>query len=75
MQREIWFHKVLWSYMPCHLMGFVVMAAVIFPTIIAINLGQMALDALGYAGADWLAFPIFFIPAFLFLLRVSKRHS
>jgi hypothetical protein len=74
-RREIWFHKVLWSYIPCHWKGFAVMAAVIFPTVLAILAGQAALDAVGYASADWLPFPVFFIPALLFLLGVAKRHS
>jgi hypothetical protein len=74
-RREIWFHKVLWSYIPCHWNGFAVMAAVIFPTVLAILAGQAALDAVGYASADWLPFPVFFIPALLFLLGVAKRHS
>jgi hypothetical protein len=74
-RREIWFHKILWSYMPCHWKGLAVMAAVIFPTVVAIIAGQAALDAVGYASADWLPFPVFFIPALLFLLSVAKRHS
>lgn len=75
MQREVWFEKVVWSYMPCHWKGVAVMVAIILPTVAAIILAQMLLSSLGYAHADWLPFVIFFIPALLFLLGVAKRHS
>jgi len=74
-QREVWFDKVAWSYMPCHWKGVAVMAAVMLPAVVAIILGQMALDELGYGSVDWLPFPVFFIPALLYLLGVAKRHS
>ena len=74
-QRERWFQKVGCSYTPCHWKGFAIMAAVIVPTVAAILLGQKALDGLGYRSADELPFPIFFIPALVFLLGVTKRHS
>lgn len=75
MQAEIWFQKVAWGYMPCHWKGVAVMAAVIFPTVVAIILGQMALDHFGYGNAEWLPFAIFLIPALLFLFDIAKRHS
>lgn len=75
MQREVWFSNVAWSYMPCHWKGFAVMAVTIFPTVAAIVLTQRLLSSLGYGRAEWLAFVIFFVPAWLFLLGVAKRHS
>ncbi|AXB80022.1 hypothetical protein [Novosphingobium sp. P6W] len=75
MEHEIWFEKVGLSYIPCHWKGFAVMGAVLVPSLGAMFLGQLALDRLGYASADWLAFPTFFIPALFFLLGVAKRHS
>ena len=75
MQREVWFEKVTWSYMPCHWKGFAVMAVIIFPTVAAIILTQMLLNSFGYGHAEWLPFVIFFIPALSFLLGVAKRHS
>ena len=75
MQREVWFEKVGWSYMPCHWKGVAVMAVIIFPAIAAIMLGQMALESIGYGRADWLPFAAVFIPALFFLFRIAKRHS
>lgn len=75
MEREVWFEKILWSYMPCHWKGVAVMAAFIIPTVVAILAGQWMLDVIGYRSADWLPFPLFFFPAFFSLLVVAKRHS
>ncbi|WP_230769320.1 hypothetical protein [Sphingomonas sp. Leaf4] len=75
MQREVWFEKVAWSYVPCHWKGFAVMAAIIIPTVTAILLEQMTLNRLGYPNADLLAFAIFFVPALFSLLVIAKRHS
>lgn len=75
LEREIWFEKIGVGYMPCHWKGFAVMAGVILPTLGAMFFGQLALDRLGYGSVDWLAFPLFFIPALFFLLGVAKGHS
>lgn len=75
MQREVWFEKVGWSYMPCHWKGFGVLAAVIFPAVAAILLCQAVLIGLGYRTADWLPFPVFLILALFVLLGIAKRHS
>ena len=75
MQREVWFEKVAWSYMPCHWKGFGVLAAVTLPTVAAIMVGQAVLGGLGYRTLDWLPFPIFLTPTLLFLLGIAKRHS
>jgi hypothetical protein len=75
LQREVWFEKVAWSYVPCHRKGFAVMAAVILPTLAAIFVGQTVLAQLDYHSADWLPVLIFFIPALPFLLMVAMRHS
>ncbi|RMB39190.1 hypothetical protein C8J47_0114 [Sphingomonas sp. PP-F2F-G114-C0414] len=75
MQREVWFEKVGWSYMPRHWKGFGVLTAVILSTVVAILLGQAMLDGLGYFIADWLPFPMFLIPALLLVLGIAKRHS
>lgn len=75
MEREVWFEKILWSYMPCHWKGVAVIVAFAIPTIFAILFGQWAFDALGYRDADWLAFPLFFFPAYISLMGTAKRHS
>lgn len=70
MDREIWFDKVLWSYMPCHWKGIAAMFAVIAPMLAAILLAQH------FAGddADWLQVPIF-LAGLLTMLVICKRHS
>jgi hypothetical protein len=75
MDREIWFEKVLWSYMPCHWKGWAVLFAFIFPTVIAIIVTQKALVASGHSDVDWLPWLIFFLPALVSLMAITKRHS
>jgi len=54
MNRNVWFQKVLWSYMPCHWKGWAILFAIALPTVIAIIVTQKALVALGHSEADWL---------------------
>ena len=75
MQREVWFQKIAWSYVPCHWKGFAAIAAVIFPTLAAIILGQLILAGLGYGDADGLVIAVFLIPALVIMLGIAKRHS
>jgi hypothetical protein len=75
MAREKWFEKVLWSYMPCHRKGWATMFAIIAPVICATILSTSALDALGHEDIDWLPFPFFFVPGWLALMAITKRHS
>jgi len=56
-EREIWFEKWLWSYMPCHWKGVAAMIAVITPTLAAIFLAQYVAGE----NADWLQLPIFLL--------------
>ncbi|WP_277970257.1 hypothetical protein [Sphingomonas echinoides] len=74
-EREVYFEKVAWSYMPCHWKGFAVMGAIILPTIGAIILAQTLLNNFGYGNAEWLPFVMFLTPALLRLLGVSKGDS
>ena len=74
MEREIWFEKVLWGYMPCHWKGLAAMAGVIIPAVAVILLGQMALDAFNYSEAAWLPLLII-LPVLFSLLAIAKRHS
>jgi hypothetical protein len=46
-RREIWFDKVLWSYIPCHWKGWAVSVAFVLPTVLGSLLGQSILDHLG----------------------------
>jgi len=74
MQREIWFEKILWSYMPCHWKGWAAMMAVIAPTLAAFFLVQYAANALGYKHDDWLVIPIL-LAGWLSMMKIAKRHS
>ena len=75
MDREIWFEKILWSYMPCHWKGVVAMAVVIFPTVVLILIAEFLFRRLGYDSLADLSFFIFLIPAWISLLVIAKRHS
>ena len=75
MDHEIWFEKVLWSYMPCHWKGWAAMAVIIFPAVALMLITQSVLSGLGYSRAADLSFFVFFIPAWVSLLAIAKRHS
>lgn len=75
MRHEVWFDKVLWSYMPCHWKGWAIMAAIGIPTTLAVLLAESTFDALGYANADWIPAPIIILPAFIWLMRIADRPS
>jgi hypothetical protein len=75
MDHEIWFEKVLWSYMPCHWKGWATIAVIIFPTVALILIAQSMLSGLGYYRAADLSFFVFFIPAWVALFAIAKRHS
>lgn len=75
MAREIWFKRVMWSYVPCHWKGFGVIAAVATPTVAGFFAGEMALDALGREDLVRVVFPTVFLPALIAGLVVAKRHS
>jgi hypothetical protein len=74
MEREIWFEKILWSYMPCHWKGWAAMAVVAAPTLAAIFVAQHVAYALGYKDDDWLVLPIFLL-GWLAMMFIAKRHS
>jgi len=75
MRREIWFHKVLWSYIPCHWKGWAVIVACVLPVGLGSDLGVSALDHFGYPEADWVPFLLLFLPAWISLFVIAKRHS
>jgi hypothetical protein len=75
MQRDIWFEKMGWSYMPCHWKGFAAMFVIMIPTAIAILAGILALKYFDFRNAAWIPFPIFGIPAAAALRAIAKRTS
>ncbi|MEG3143379.1 hypothetical protein U1839_01820 [Sphingomonas sp. RT2P30] len=75
MDREIWFENVGWSYMPCHWKGWATMAIIIFPTVALILIAQSVLGGLGYGRSADLSFFVFFLPAWVSLSAIAKRHS
>ena len=74
MEREIWFEKFLWSYMPCHWKGVAAMISVVVPTVAAIILAPHAVYAIGYENGEWLQILIFF-SGWITMLIICKRHS
>ena len=74
MEREIWFEKWLWSYMPCDWKGWAAMAVVTAPTPAACFLVEYVANTLGYKDADWLVIPVVAI-GWLSLMAITKRHS
>lgn len=73
--REIWFEKFLWSYMPCHWKGWAMMVVIIFPAVALILIAQSVLSGLGYNRAADLSFFVVFIPAWIALLAIAKLHN
>ena len=61
--------------MPCHWKGWATMAAIIIPTVVLILSAKVVLDKLGYDRAADLSFIAFFLPGWVFLLSIAKRHS
>lgn len=75
MQREIWFYRVLGSFVPCHWKGFAVLFGFVTLTLVGMFSGQFLLDALGYREADWLALPLIFLAGFVPMMIIAHRHS
>ncbi|TFU03451.1 hypothetical protein EUV02_09785 [Polymorphobacter arshaanensis] len=74
MNREIWFEKVLWSYMPCHWKGFALIATFALGTVGAIIFGQMILKSMGISDAnEWPL--LIMLPAIAWVLAIAKRHT
>lgn len=68
--REIWFGRVLWSYYPSHLKGWVLLIGGILGTIVLV-------DALIRLGAGWET-PAFFVllpVCVIALLIMTDRHA
>ncbi len=64
--REIWFERILWSYMPVHWEGIVYPLPIIF----AASLAGLLLSKLGMA---FTAIPI--LAAWALVMWLCKRHS
>ncbi|TPG39760.1 hypothetical protein EAH79_13765 [Sphingomonas koreensis] len=75
MEREIWFKRILWSYIPINWKGFSVTAGIIAIILTGFFLAQSALDAFGYKDAFLLPFLVFFLPGWLSLMIIAHRHS
>jgi hypothetical protein len=74
MKQEIWFEKVLWSYMPCHWKGLVFTVILAASTVLVIFSVKAVLSYFELQRAEDLSFLL--IPAaVLYCLRVAKRHS
>ena len=74
MKRQIWFRKILWSYVPVHWKGVAAMAAIILPTVLAILAAPRILESIGVSGAD--GWPFLLLPlAVIAGWVVAERHS
>ncbi|SDA36627.1 hypothetical protein SAMN03159340_03761 [Sphingomonas sp. NFR15] len=72
--REIWFARVLWSYMPCHPMGFLVIFALVLFGMGAVSVGQWFLRLASIPGAD--SWPFLLIsPTVVAGWIIAERHS
>jgi hypothetical protein len=72
--REVWFHRVLWSYMPCHPVGILVIFALALFSMCAVSVGQWLLRLAGVAGAD--SWPLLLIfPTVIAGWIIAERHS
>ena len=74
MRREIWFKKVLWSYVPCHPMGIVVICGLVLLAQTGVFFGQRLLTVAGGGGADEWPFLLMF-PTVVAGWIIAERHS
>ncbi len=72
--REVWFKRVLWSYMPCHPVGILVILAIVLFGMIAVSVGQWLLRLAGVQGADSWPFLLIF-PTVIAGWIIADRHS
>jgi len=71
MEREIWFRKVLWSYYPCSIKGWVFLFVMV--VCVLCSVGVVSLLPIGEGAKDFLEI-IVFASIFLFGLFVTRRH-
>jgi hypothetical protein len=72
--REIWFERWLWSYMPCHWKGWALIAAFVVVVGGVIAVLNWVVAALGHPDWSWVEFA----PAalgWLWLLAITERHT
>ena len=74
LKREIWFKKLLWSYMPCSPMGLFVLAGLVFVGVGGVFLGQWLLRFAGVQGADDWPYLLLF-PTVVAGWIIAERHS
>ncbi len=74
LKREIWFKKVLWSYMPCNLTGLLLICGLVFIGVGGVFVGQWVLRAADVDGADDWPF-LLIIPTVISGWIIAERHS
>jgi len=72
--NEIWFKRVLWSYMPCHWKGWAVLAAVVSFGVSSIFVGTQVAKLVGRPDLAQWAFLLIFVFVGI-ALHIAKRHS
>lgn len=70
MEREIWFEKWLWSYVPCHWKGVAALFAVAGSTAATAALSCYVAGA----AVDWFVIPVI-LAGLLTMLAICRRHS
>ena len=74
MNNEIWFERVLWSYVPCHWKGWAVLFTVVSMMLVSIATLAILASALDEPSINQLDVPIFAI-GLIVMLRISRRQS
>lgn len=72
--REAWFAMVLWSYMPCHPMRFLVILVLVLFGMGAVSIGQWILRLASIPGADSWPF-LLILPTMGAGWIIAERHS
>ena len=72
--RDIWFERILWSYMPCHWKGWFALVVFSCVTLSLIFITEAILEAIALSKYTDFA-DIWFIAGFIWMMRFSKRHS
>ncbi len=74
-KREIWFERWLWSYVPCHWKGWLVLASVVTCSLVTIGLLSIAVRWAGHPDWDTWIFIIVFVVTMGILEAVCSDHS
>jgi hypothetical protein len=73
-QREIWFKRLLWSYIPCHWKGWAMIVGLVACFLISMQILSWVVSATGHSDWDFVPFlPI--LPIVVLGWIVAERHT